>query len=232
MTTPLPDKLNLLIKTALEEVNANPQHRLAYQRRRQIYDTLRAYPVGHYAHALLAINTALKVIPVFQQEFPDDTLPKELLDTAIGVLNGDIDDTTTIDEIQDHGYHASGNAWGYDESKISWKADLAGRSAYHALKETRGQEPLDRLDKYFKLGLVNEPSGDYIKYPNPVSAKQFTDEDLCQIENSDTAATAAVSFSCDPNSPLCDPAKLQEFWTWWLLNAIPEAWKEYTNKHA
>jgi len=231
MATLLPEILNLFIKTALEEMNANPQHRLAYQRRSQIYSALRDCPSGQYALALLAINTAVKVFPIFQQEFPEDTLPKELLNAAVGVLNGKIDDLI-VDEIQEHGYHASGNAWGHVESEISWNADLAGRAAYHALQESRGQKPFAYLDKQFKLGIVIESSGEYIKYPSPISAVQFTDEDLCQSSNSDTAAIAAVAFACEPDSPLCDPLKLQEFWVWWLLTAISEAWESSCEKRA
>ncbi len=227
MSTPLPEELQLLVNTALAEVNANPQHRLVPQRRRQIYDAFKASmdPVSQRARSWLAVITAQRVLPLFQQEFPEDTLPQDLLNAAIGVLQGQVDDATA-DDIQDHGYHASGNTWGHDETEISWNADLAGCATYHALKEARGQEPLGHLNKFFKLGEVSWPSGRSIsEYPQPIRADQFTDEDLCQIENSDTAAAAAVAFACEPGGPLCDSSKFQEFWIWWLTVAIPEAWK-------
>lgn len=227
MSTSLPEEIQPLVNTALAEVNDDAQHRLAPQRRRQIYDAFKAStdPVGQRACGWLAVITAQRVLPIFKQEFPEDTLPQDLLNAAIGVLQGKVDDITAND-IQDHGYHASGNAWGHDETEISWNADLAGCATYQALKEARGQEPLGNLDKFFKLGVVGWPSGkSVIEYPQPIRAGQFTDEDLCQIENSDTAAAAAVAFACEPGGPLCDSSKFQEFWTWWLTEAIPEAWK-------
>jgi hypothetical protein len=228
MSTSLPEAVRLLANTALAEMRADPQHRLAPQRRRQIYDALGPSTdnISQYARGWLAVIAARRVLPIFQQAFPEDTLPQELLDTAIGVLEGKVDDVTA-DDFQEHGYNASGNAWGYDETEMPWNADLAGCATYHALKEARGQEPLCNLDKFFSLGIVGWPSGEWVtQYPEPISAEQFTDEDLCQIDNSDTAACAAVAFACGPGGPWCDPVKLQEFWTWWLTVAIPEAWEK------
>lgn len=227
MSTSLSEEIQRLVTTALAEVNADPQHGLSPLRRRQIYDALKTAtdPIGQRACGWLAVITAQRVLPLFQQEFPEDTLPQELLNTAIGILQGAVEDATAND-LQDQGYHASGNAWGYDEAEISWNADLAGCAAYHALKEARGQEPLGNLDQFFKLGVVNWPSGKSLsEYHQPIGADQFTDEELCQIENSDTAAAAAVASACEPGGLPCDPSKFQEFWTWWLTEAIPEAWK-------
>ncbi len=234
MSISLPEELVLLVRTALGEMEADPQHRLAPQRRRQIYDVCGASldPPGRLVRGWLAVITARRVLPLFQAEFPDDTLPQELLDTAIRCLQGQVDESTA-DDIQDHGYHASGNAWGHDEAEITWNADLAGAAAYHALKEARGQEPLCDLDRFFKLGVVSWPSGEMIgSTAAPLRADQFVDEDLCQIDNSDTAANAAVAFACDPGGPLCDPSKLHEFWTWWLTQAIPEAWETARRQHS
>jgi hypothetical protein len=227
MPISLPKEIQELVNSALAEVNSDPLHRLAPQRRQQIYVAFKANanPVGRRACGWLAVITAKKVLPLFQQEFPEDKLPQDLIDTAIGVMQGRVDDATA-DDILDEGYHASGNAWGYDETEITWNADLGGSAAYHALKEARGQEPFDNLEREYKLGVVSVPSREWVdKYPQPTKGDQFTDEDLCQTENSDTAAVAAVAFACQPDGPLCDPSKLQEFWTWWLTAAIPEAWK-------
>ncbi len=227
MSATLPEEIQLLVKTALAEVNADPQHRLAPQRRRLIYDAFKAIsgPVGQRTCGWLAVITARRVRPLFRQEFPTDPLPQDLLNAALGVLQGKMDDATA-EAIQDHGYHASGNAWGHDETEISWNADLAGCAAYHALKEARGQSPLSHLDKFFKLGMVSWPSGKPVsEHTQPIQADQFTDEDLCQIEDSDTAAVAAVASACEPDGPLCDSSRFQEFWTWWLTTAIPEAWE-------
>ncbi|MBN1312181.1 MAG: hypothetical protein JXB30_12245 [Anaerolineae bacterium] len=226
MSISLPGKVQLLVNEALAEMDADPQHRLAHQRRRQIYDAFKrlVHPPGQRACGWLAVITARRVLPLFQQEYPEDTLPQDLLDAAIGALQGSVDDEAA-DDLQDEGYHASGNTWGYDEMEITWNADLAGRAAYHALKEARGQVPLSNLDRIHTLGEVSFPSGEFSEYPQPIRGDQFTDEDLCGIESSDAAAAAAVAFACRPDGPLCDPSKLREFWTWWLTEAVPEAWE-------
>lgn len=227
MDISLPNEIQSLIQKILEEVNADSKHRLKPQRRRQIYESLKkgSDSYGHQSCKWLAILAAKRVLPIFQKEFPENTLPKELLTNAIGVLEGKKGIESAYN-IQDQGYHAAGNTWGHDESEISWNADMSGRAAYNALKETRGQTPFSDLDKYFKLGEVVIPSGNIVtEYPKPISATEYTDEDLCQIEPSDTASCAAVAFSCRPDGPYCDPAKLLEFWTWWLSEGIPEAWK-------
>ena len=227
MPLPLPPALQTLVDTALAEMQTDPDHRLSHRRRGQIYDALGPLTEdsGRKARGWLAVMTAMRVLPIFQAAFPEDTLPQQLLDMAVSMVQGRGDEAAA-DELQEWGYNASGNAWGYDEAEMPWNADMAGSAAYHALKEARGQPPLQHLDKVFKLGVVAWPSGEQVtKYPNPQAATQFTDEDMCQIENSDAAAVAAVAFACNAGGPTCDPDKLREFWTWWLMEAIPEAWE-------
>jgi hypothetical protein len=227
MPLPLPETLQALVNTALAEMQADPDHRLSHQRRGQIYDALGPLTedISRNARGWLAVITARRVLPAFQAAFPEDTLPQQLLDMAVSILQGRGDEAAA-EELQEWGYNASGNAWGYDEAEVPWNADLAGSAAYHALKEARGQPPLQYLDKVFKLGAVAWPPGEQItEYPEPRPATQFTDEDLCQIDASDTAANAAVAFACEAGGPFCDPGKLREFWTWWLTEAIPEAWE-------
>ncbi len=226
MSFPLPAALQTLVAAALTEMQADPAHRLSHQRRSQIYDALGplAEDAGRRARGWLAVSAARRVLPTFEAAFPDDALPRQLLDMAVSVLQGRADEAAA-DELQEWGYNASGNAWGYDEAEVPWNADLAGSAAYHALKEARGQPPLQYLDKVFAVGVVGWPSGRQIEdYPTPQPATEFTDEDLCQLDDSDTAAVAAVAFACEAGGPFCDPDKLREFWTWWLAEALPEAW--------
>jgi len=222
----LPETVETLVGTVLAEIEADPRHQLPHQRRRELYATIRAHMDQSGANVLgwLAVMTAERVHPIFQESHPDDTLPRELLDTAVGVLRGAVDDRT-VAEMEDLAYHASGNGWGYDEVELPWPADMAAQAAYHALMEARGREPLQHLDRIHVLGEVDLDSGELSEYPEPISGEQFTDEQLCTDINSDTAAPAAVASSCNAGGPACDPEKLRLFWTWWLTEAIPQAWK-------
>jgi hypothetical protein len=220
--------LQLLLDTALGEVKVDPHHRLAPQRRRQIYDALlRSTDFAvQQAQGWLAVLAARRVLPLFERVFPDDSLPRDILDTAVGVLQGSVDDARAV-EIEDEGYNASGNAWGYDElEEITWPAALAADASYHALKEARGFQPLNHLDRYHTVGTVTSPLQDDAVFslePEPTRGYTWPDEEVCTVADADTAAAAAVASSCREDGPVCDPEKLQAFWTWWLVEAIPMA---------
>jgi hypothetical protein len=220
--------LQTLINVTLNEVRADPHHRLAPQRRRQIYDALlrSADPAVQQSQGWLAVLAARRVLPLFEQAFPDDSLPREILDAAVGVLQGSVDDARAA-EIEDEGYHASGNAWGYDElEEITWPASLAADASYHALKEARGFQSLNHLECYHTVGTVTSPFQDdtvFSPEPEPIRGDTWPDEEVCTVDDTDTAAAAAVSSSCRDDGPVCDPEKLQAFWTWWLVEAIPTA---------
>ena len=224
MARTIPGKLETLVTAALAEMQANPGHQLPYQRRQETYGAFENQ-IGRNALGWLAVITARRVLSIFHEAFPDDGLPQQLLDTAIGVLRGQVDEETA-QEMQELGYNAAGSAWGYDEDEVPWNADMAGGAAYHALKEARGQEPLQHLDKISVLGVVDLASGEMVaEYPQPIGGDQFADEELSQIDSSDVAAKAAVAFACSVEGPHCDPERLCTFWTWWLKEAIPEAWE-------
>jgi hypothetical protein len=217
-----------LLDVALDEMRTDPQHRLSPQRRRQIYGALArsADPAVQQAQGWLAVLVAKRVLPLFERQFPDDDLPREILDTTVGVLQGSVNDARAA-EVEDEGYHASGNAWGYDEvDEITWPAALAADASYHALKEARGFQPLAHLGHYHTVGVVTSPSQEDVVFtqePEPIRGNTWLDEDICTVNDTDTAAAAAVASSCREDGPVCDPAKLRVFWTWWLQDAIPMA---------
>jgi hypothetical protein len=203
---PIPELVQALLEAVLDEVEADPKHMMSPQRRREIYNALSNF-TGQQTSRWLAVITAKRVLPVFQQSYPDNSLPQELLETAIGVLQGQVDNTRA-EEMLDRGYHASGNAWGYDEREIPWPVWLAGNASYHALKEVCCHQPLSNLpDHYYKNGVLTP----------------WSDEELCESPFADTAAVAAITSASDSNSTMYDSKKLQFFWNWWVVEAIPTA---------
>jgi hypothetical protein len=208
----VPESLQSVLDTVIGEVRADPQHRMSPQRRCEVYDAFNcsADATMQQAPCWLAVVTAKRVLPIFQQRYPDDTSPQELLETAIGVLQGQVDDARAY-EMLDSGYLASANAWGYDDREIPWPTWLAGNAAYHALKEAHGYQydyrPLSNLPDYYK-GDVLTP---------------WSDEDLCEMDFADTAAVAAIASASDRYGRAYNPEELLAFWTWWLTEAIPMA---------
>lgn len=193
-----------LLDLVFGEVKADPNHKMSPLRRREVYKILSNH-MGKRSLQRLAIMSAQKVLPIFQQKYPNDTMPKELIETANKYLLGQIEEEIVKEKL-DLGSHASGNAWGYDEREIPWPVWLAGNASYHALNEVYGCRPLMDLPEYYK--------GDALT--------AWSDEDLCEYSFTDTAAVAAVASSANPNGKGCDSQKLLEFWTWWLTEAIPK----------
>ena len=202
------ESLQSHIDVLLNDVQADPQHRMSPYRRRELYAAFEDPVEAATQRALcwLAVITAKKVLPIFQQRYPDDTLPQELLVTAISVLQGKID-TEQVEDILDKGCHASAGAWGYDEREIPWPVWQAGNASYLALNEACGYQPLSYLPDYYK-GDVLTP---------------WTDEYLCESGVPDTAAAAAIAVSSDRYGRTFDPEKSLMFWRWWLLEAIPQS---------
>ncbi len=227
-------EVEVLIKTARSSMYTHPQHLLAPNIRQRIYNALgsRTSSVSNLARGWLAVLAARRVLPIFTRSFPDMPLPQKLLDTAVKVLNGEVDDKVVI-SLLNQGYHVGGNCWGYDEEDMSIGIDLAGAATYHALKEARGTEPLKNLHQYLSLGTVTTSQdsdlvvSEVTVAENPISVRgdEWTDEQLCQIDAADTAAVAAMAYASHEHGNKYDPQKLEEFWEWWLTEAIPQAWE-------
>ena len=86
------------------------------------------------------------------------------------------------------------------------------------LYETLGRDPLDGLG----YSLIKGNTGRY------VPATEWTDEQLARFGgwSIDTAAYGAMVYAgslTDDNAD-CDPQRLEEFWEWWLTDALPTAW--------
>lgn len=257
------------IKTALEEMNNHPDHRLSPARRREIYVVFgpKDDQITQKARGWLGVLAAQRVLPLFYEIYPNDELPQEILDTALGVLQGHVDEERAYD-VTDHAYHASGNYWGY-ERDITIDVHMAATASYHALKEARGFEPLTHLQNYSSLGAVTMPDNwavlmedpfrtevarlttepdmtqekmeaelqklmyehgiQFAQVPEPVTGDKWDDEDVGDVVDGDAAAAAAVAMAYNTPNKELDPQKFQEFWIWWLTEAIPMAWEAARN---
>jgi len=141
----------------LGEVQASPSHQMNPKSRRLVYQAfaMRVITKVRVAPRWLAILSSRRVLPLFRTtKYPDDPLPREYLKLAIAVLQGKAA-KTEVDDKLDHGYDASGNAWGYEKGKLTWPVWLAANSSYHALVEANGYQPLDHLHRNFKKWCVD-----------------------------------------------------------------------------
>jgi len=213
----IPVNLAEIIDDALATVRNHPEHRLGAKQRRTVYESFgpRNDPTANRARGWLAVLTAQHVLPIGEQVFPDEDIPRRLVEMAEGVLEGAIDPQVAHRreivegvDIQD---------WGYPE-EAPWNVFLAGKTGERALAETLGQDLL-------ALGLV------WVDIDTPdesgIPMEEWPDEKLAE-DYGDTASAAAVAFACDPHSPAikCDPDRFLDFWEWWLTEAIPTAWEK------
>jgi len=226
----LPEGVQTPAAAALAEMQADPQHHLPPRRRQAIYAALAGAPdpALRAAPHWLGVLAAQRVLPLFQARCPDDGLPPALLAAAVGLLEGRLDDAAAA-EMQEQGYRASENAWGYEQDELPWPVGLAADAAYHALKEARGHQPLTDLDAFLRRGtVVLDPSEERAPEPAPPMMPApdehgLNDEALCQLDSRDTASIAAVASASTEFGPTCDPQRLLVFWTWWLQEALPAA---------
>jgi len=235
-----PTGVQALASAALDEMAADRQHHMPPKLRQAIYAALAGAPdpALRAAPNWLAVLAAQHVLPLFQAKCPDDELPPALLAAAIAFLEGRLDDATAAG-MEEQGYRASENAWGYEQGELPWPVGLAADAAYHALKEARGHQPLTDLEAYLRRGTVvldpseersDEPAPQLT--PAPAGEPALNDEALCQLDNRDTASIAAVAWASSEFGPTCDPERLQAFWTWWLQEALPAALEAARRGHA
>jgi Immunity protein Imm5 len=237
--TDLPNEVQALAAAALAEMQADRQHHMPPKRRQALYAALASAPdpALRAAPFWLAVLAAQRVLPLFQAQCPDGELPPALLAAAIEFLEGRLDPATAA-EMEEQGYRASENAWGYEQDELPWPVGLAADAAYHALKEARGHQPLTNLEAFLRQGtVVLDPSEEQPSTPAPhlrarpagasgtpaPGEHELNDEALCQLDNRDTASIAAVAAASTEFGPTCDPERLNVFWSWWLREALPAA---------
>lgn len=229
----MPPQLQQTIEEALAAMLSHPTHELNWRYRRAIYQAFGNMEdkVVKEARGWFAILTAQKVLPIFTGLVPHESMPLQLLATAIEILTNQIERDRAL-QVLDLGYHSFGNALAWDafERKVYHNAECAAYSAYKALGEV-----LDDGDPLKWIHNVSYHKESGIKKLGPpvddnwVGGEDFTDKELANDGAGDAASAAAVGYACSAESFDCDPSRLKEFWEWWLTGAIPLAWKYATN---
>jgi hypothetical protein len=206
MEKPLPAAVEREIERAHSEMLNNPQHALKPFHRRGIYSAFG--PLSDVrtrrVRTSLDLLTTKWVLPIWQVERPDDPWPDHLLRMTEGVLFGEI----SLEEARVEG----DNAWNRLES----------------LEASEGL-PEDISISHSALGVLEtaieallEASGRY-SFDSALISSRHTDADIDPWTH-DTVLCAVTAYAGGVWDPASDPNKRKEFWEWWLLEAIPEAW--------
>ena len=204
----LPKVLEDCIQKALTAVRQHPNHVLNLGYRTAIWAMLGSFDrhshpstdAGHRRRTLLAIESARRVLPIWEQRWPEDCKPHDAIQAAIQLLHTQ-DNRAVFWDTLDRCAVGVENLMTTDFIK-----SMAGESAVLALNTA-----LD--DEYFKPGEI-----DY----------EWTDGQLGGGDN-DGASVASIAYAggtaLDPKS---DPEKRLEFWEWWLKEAVPASYQEGT----
>ena len=203
--------------------------------RQALYESLGSYsdPIVRRTRGWLAVLAARKVLPIFQRYCPLEELPAQLIQTSADLIELKVSAIEAAD-VEDHGYHALGHSLGTDavSDRYFENAHLAALAAYKSLLETSGlEDPFSNAELHVKgtgsFASLHSFAGPG-KSPEEgwISAVDWNDHDWGLTAQGDTAGTAAIAFSCSEDATDCDPVRLQEFWTWWLTEAVALAWKQ------
>lgn len=194
----VPSQLQKLIQDALESVYHHPEHDLNLGYRQAIWAAFGDN--GHLKRTVLALSTVRHVLPIWNQKFPHDDRPQQLLTLAEAVISGDVSKAFAEKEaerlwreMQQLGYEGSGMAF------------TIGCAAVASLDVAISDENFDEEEIDFSL------------------------TDNQDTEGNDAAFFAACAYAngavWESISGKADSAKRLEFWSWWLNTAVKSAWE-------
>ena len=233
----VPQSLTPFISETLKAIADDPNHEFGPLNRMKFVEQWSALelPQGDLAYRFLNVLSAEKVIPIFETQpkfdWADNWYHSEmalrLTQIAKAVLTDEIPHSVGFN-LATSNHYTIGNM----DDVLPCNAYLALIAANTALLACSNQRPLtaefELLSKVSTVGTyeVDKHNNEIIKTPaEVVTGQHFTDLDWAQHGSSDTAAAAAMAWSCDEQRCTPDSTKLLEFWTWWFTVAISEAWQ-------
>jgi len=227
MVAKLPSIVRQIAQEALVAMRAVPYHHLAPYQRKTLYDAMeKASPaIGRRARGWLAVAAAERVLPLIEtaplldDQLPIGTrlIPRQLLTMAYDVLHGRTASASVFQEAA-QAYELFANLMNetmFDPVHFPLNALMAGLATSKAASEATGWDAFRHMTQHEQTRWLSVKASD--------EGIQSTDEQFV-FNGGDTAATAVVAFAGGPTSTACEPEKLEEFWTWWLTEALPAAW--------
>jgi len=238
----LPDSLRHAVDNALAVMKAHPEHHLPPSLRQPIYDGFgsRLDSTANYARGRLALWTARRVLPFFEQSDPRDDRPRQFIEMGEDVLVG------MVARSGAHGwllFMTGGET--VDRDNISRAANHAADAAINALSEVLGKNGLDHPQRL----VIEKEDGTFLSQDELTDA--YKQDDAAATAAMATAWGSPISLSLQKRpykGPRRRPRatthfrwgdrcrlrvyrkrpftadKLQAFWEWWLNEAVPSAW--------
>lgn len=250
----IPTELHALVEAALAAVQVAPDHNLDHTRLDHLYNVLRiSIRGGELVARWSGIVAVRKVMPLFdpveipiaeepysnaheaedtEQAFqnwiadrladgdevarewlvPREQIAHRMLEVAEGVMESTINPVYAKAALEDGFYYGTIA----EQVLLVMQPALIVTAAYRALKEALGEISLN-CDPLHEIACVN---GRLI-YDDDQKAPGWAHT---QFPEAKAVTYAAFAFAGNTREDTCDPARLLEFWRWWLTDAIPETY--------
>jgi hypothetical protein len=252
----LPSELQQMMDDALAAMRADPKQEIGSTRRKAIYDWMRTNEQGKRARKWLEIITAEKVLPIYEAKLPEQIdrewsppedvikevvesgdiyqieshvsmkrLARRMIEVATGVIR-DTFNREIAEKLANNLYHTCFNAFDFAEQdgvEFSQAICTALAAASSSVKVAVGFDPFDHLGVVSRVGVLVD--NEWFISSKPISSDLWSDRELAGTSSSDAAASAMAAWASDDHDRLI-PEKIVEFWTWWLTEAIPQAWEK------
>jgi hypothetical protein len=230
----LPLELQNLIDESERYIEQGALHHLDHFRRKSIYDAIALLIPDKVqkVYTWLDILSAQKVLPIFTNTVKENELPTETTTVAINVAQNNISKASAewhYDKVDIH----KGYNWGY--SYLPVNVECAAEAAVLALKTSLGYYPLTNITGFSNRKLVTN-----IDVWQDSNARELFANDaalaaclaLAYVPTQENEARVLPYLSSEnrmvlgiPKQELCNPELMLQFWKWWLLEAIPKAYK-------
>ncbi|SRR5579883_346459 len=194
-----------------DAVRLQPQHALLpYQRRHVVYKRLGSIREGqgYQRRVWLDISATRRVLPLWRQIRPQDRRAEELLVLATDLLERRADAQAAKEIAKE--------LW-------NWFVNRTGGEQYVGEVERDPRALNVMMAAVRTLFVATTPE---------ITDWELEDEDFVDATDSDidpwsydTAGWAANAYAGPVWKPESDQQKRLEFWTWWLAEAVPAAWR-------
>lgn len=231
----VPKALKPAITNALRRILDDPNGEFGPLRRKAFMTSWHSLGIldAALAYQFLNLLTAEHVLPVYEMyehlgwtnNWYHKEMPMRIIQITKAILVHEIPEyvATTIP----NSYH---NVIGNMADGMACNALMALYASHGALTVCSKYTPLSEFENLSRIAFVgtyqvNASTGQLEKEDaSAIQGEQFSDMDWAKSGKSDTAAAAAIAWSCTPDT--CQPHvdKLKSFWEWWFNTAIPEAW--------
>ncbi len=242
----LPDEIETATRQAMKSVLEHSQHQFLPVDRKQFTDTFfkLSTPVADLTRRWLGVLAAKRVLPLYVEpnypesyyekikRFPPDEwrhlqdrirldLPQEAIQLAEQVLRGEFD-TDQAGRTASETYSYIGYYKHYQPVSAAFAEIASNRALLEA--SAPGYSPFQFFDQYAGVGVKSYSDLDWLRDGGNGDAAGYAFIAECSVMYGKKPANVS-EYQWWMKSPTFDRQRSLMFWTWWLTEALQEAWE-------